>query len=249
MLESGYIRLHRSLKKWKWFEDVNVLSVWIYLLLSANYEPRMFRDRLVERGQLVTSLRSLQEGTGLSVQKIRTALKKLQNTGEIRYQSNRHYSLITIVKYGDYQSDGAPGAKACADGARQTESKPETDGQLCGNGAVTTMEALKKIKKGKKERPLSPPYDDFGFSAEMRERLDQWLRYKQERGERYRPTGLQGMLQMVAQETERLGERAVLCQITSAIASGWRGMHLDKCVPSGRRQEGAGGFAEVAGDW
>lgn len=99
----GYISLHRQILDWEWFKDTNTLCLFIYLLLSANFTDTRFLGKKIKRGQVVTSLATMSEKTGLSVQNVKTALKHLILTGEVTNVSNRQYRIITIVKYDEYQ--------------------------------------------------------------------------------------------------------------------------------------------------
>lgn len=85
-----------------------------------------------------------------------------------------------------------------------------------------------KTKKSAKGKDCAPPYDEFGFSETMRQKLDEWIRYKSELGKPYKPMGLNSMLKTVSREISRLGEQAVLDRITDAMGNGWQGMNLDK---------------------
>lgn len=102
-MNDGYIRLYRKLLSWQWFKDANTLQVFIALLLDANYEESKFKFEIIKRGQCLTSIKRLQELTGLTSRQIRTSLDKLQKSGEIDKQTTNRYSVITIKKYDDYQ--------------------------------------------------------------------------------------------------------------------------------------------------
>jgi len=52
----------------------------------------------------ISGLYSLSKALGISIQSIRTSLNKLKSTNEITIKSTNKYSLITIVRYDDYQS-------------------------------------------------------------------------------------------------------------------------------------------------
>lgn len=103
MSKGGYISLHRQILDWEWFRDTNTLALFIYLLLSANYTDSRFMGKKIRRGQVVTSLGTMAEKTGLSIQNVKTSLKHLILTGEITNESNRKCRIITIVKYDEYQ--------------------------------------------------------------------------------------------------------------------------------------------------
>ena len=102
---AGWIKLHRRLLAWEWFSDTNTLSVFMYLLLSANHRAGKWRGVDIQRGQHITSTETIAVNTGLSRQKVRTALNKLKSTGEITIQATSKYSLITLVKWDVYQHD------------------------------------------------------------------------------------------------------------------------------------------------
>ena len=76
----------------------------MHLLLTANSKEKEYKRTTIKRGQLTTSYGALAERLGLSVRNIRTALKNLQDEGEIDKQTTNKYTLITICKYDDYQA-------------------------------------------------------------------------------------------------------------------------------------------------
>ena len=136
MIENGYIRLHRTITGWRWYKDGNVLRLWLHLLLNANYEQSEFQDKIIGRGEQVTSLKALSESTGLSIQEVRTALGKLKRTGEILVNSNRHFTIVSILNYDKFQSDSAD--------KQQTVNTQSTNKQ-------------QNQKKKKKQKILYPP--------------------------------------------------------------------------------------------
>ena len=99
----GYIKIHRKLVDWQWYKDTNTKSVFLDLLLDANYEDSKVGFQIIKRGQCLTSLKRLNENTGLTYQQIRTSLSKLEKSGEINKQITSRYSIITINNYNDYQ--------------------------------------------------------------------------------------------------------------------------------------------------
>lgn len=105
---NGYIKLHRSILSWEWYNDINTRGLFIHLLLSARWEDTRCMGQVIKRGQLCTTVRELSELNGLSTRQTRTALEHLQSTGEIKIQSTPSFSIITVVNYEVYQ--GAAGA-------------------------------------------------------------------------------------------------------------------------------------------
>lgn len=137
----GWIKIHRKLLDWEWYDDGNVVRVFLHLLLTANFEPKKWHGITIERGQLATSVVNLASQVHLTSKQIRIVLEKLKNTNEIGIQTTNKYTLITICKYADYQTQEATIGQT---NGNQTAN----EGQTNGNQRATT----KEIKKDKKER-------------------------------------------------------------------------------------------------
>lgn len=99
----GYIRLFRSFLDWEWYSDIPCKVLFLHCLLKANYEPKKWRGEIINTGEFDTSLPHLAEETGLSVQQVRTALKKLQSTGEISEKATCKKRTIKVRNYCIYQ--------------------------------------------------------------------------------------------------------------------------------------------------
>lgn len=100
---NGFIIIRRKMLMWEWYTDTNVKVVFLHLLLTASYKDTRWKGETVLRGQVITSLDHLAAETGLTVQKVRTALNKLESTGEITKQSTNHFTKITVCNYEKYQ--------------------------------------------------------------------------------------------------------------------------------------------------
>lgn len=102
-MQQGWIKIHRQLLEWEWYDDLNVKVLFFHLLLKANHKAKKYKGKLIEVGQLVTGLEVLANETGLSIQKIRTAIYKLKSTNEITIKSSSQGTVIQIVNYTKYQ--------------------------------------------------------------------------------------------------------------------------------------------------
>lgn len=129
VMDGGYIKLYRSIDSWEYRQDPNVFSVWIRLLTMANYESKQWNGIIIERGQCVTSVNVLVKECGLTTQNVRTALKKLEKSGNLTRKTTNKYTIVTICKYEDYQS---------GDNITQQTSQQTTNKQL------TTTKNIKK---------------------------------------------------------------------------------------------------------
>jgi hypothetical protein len=102
-MKEGYIKLHRKILEWEWFSEKHTRNIFIYMLLTANYEDKKWRGITVKRGQLITSIRKLSRDTEESLQHTRNTLTTLRKTQEITQESNSRYTIFTINNYNRYQ--------------------------------------------------------------------------------------------------------------------------------------------------
>lgn len=79
--------------------------------------------------------------------------------------------------------------------------------------------------KTKKASPL-PPLPDFG--PELQRAFLDWLDYKREKNQAYKPTGLKALAAQVKSHAERYGEAAVAELIRACMASNWQGIIFDR---------------------
>lgn len=105
MHEKGFISLNRKILSWRWYTDVNAKSVFIHCLLKANYKEGNFKNVNIPRGSFVTSYQKLADETGLTVSKVRTALKNLELTRELTRTSHSKFLVITVNNYDLYQTN------------------------------------------------------------------------------------------------------------------------------------------------
>ena len=79
-----------------------------------------------------------------------------------------------------------------------------------------------------------------GFGPELSVAFDEWLRYKQERREAYKPTGLKALISHVRNQAEIYGEKAVADCIRLSMSNGWKGIVFDRLEKSKARPDPSG---------
>lgn len=100
----GWIKLHRKMREWCWYQKPLTCRLFEHLILCANHKPANWQTHRIERGGLITSLDRLSNETGMSVQSVRTAIKHLKSTDEITCIATKRFTYITICNYDTYQT-------------------------------------------------------------------------------------------------------------------------------------------------
>lgn len=224
-LDGGFIKIDRGILDWEWYSDINTTRLFIHLILKANWKDGRFQGQEIKRGSFVTSYPKLAEETELTVNQVRTSLSKLKSTGEITVKSQSKFSVITVKNYCLYQDISQSNHSQITD-------KPQTN-----HSQITTIEESKKVrreeikKRVSKDTPKETPEDiisQYDFSEAMIIKIREWLRYKSERRETYKSTGLTALLNRVSQKSGEYGENPVMALMDESMANGWRGIIWDR---------------------
>jgi hypothetical protein len=98
----GFIKLSRNFINWEWFTDTKTTQVFLFLLLAANPKPEMWHGNVIQKGQLVVTIRLIEHFTWLSTKEVRTALSHLKNTGYIKTDKLLGRNVITVCDFDQY---------------------------------------------------------------------------------------------------------------------------------------------------
>ena len=134
-MSSGWIKIHRQMLKWEWYDDMKTFRLFIHLLLNANHETRKWRGITINSGELVTGRKKLSKELRISERSIRTSLSRLKSTNEVTIKSTSRYSLIKLNNWDQYQQTTN----------KTTSKRPANDQQ------TTTNKKYKNVKNDKKE--------------------------------------------------------------------------------------------------
>lgn len=102
-MEETFIKLYRGLLNWEWYNNSQMVHLFIHLLLKANHSEKDWKGIKIKRGQLVCGRAKLSKETGISEQSIRSCLLHLKSTNEITITPTNKYSVITVCNYDEYQ--------------------------------------------------------------------------------------------------------------------------------------------------
>lgn len=142
-MAEGYIKLYRKFVTWEWYDDINTSRLFLHLLFTVNWQDKKWHGIEVKRGSIITSLSKLSEETGLTVKQVRKSLERLMETSEITKETTNRYTLISIVKYADYQFNEKEAGKQKD---KLVDIQKANEGQSKGNQRATTKE-YKELKE------------------------------------------------------------------------------------------------------
>lgn len=92
----GFIKLSKNILEWQWYSDSNVCRLYIHILLKANYKQNNWQGIEIKVGEFITSVEKLHIETGISIQSVRTALNKLNDTRYISLKPTNRYTVIKL---------------------------------------------------------------------------------------------------------------------------------------------------------
>ena len=78
-----------------------------------------------------------------------------------------------------------------------------------------------------------PSVSDFGFSPDLESAVNDWLAYKQERREAYKPTGLKSLLTQIKKAASEHGDAAVVEVIRQSMSANYMGIVFDRLKKGG----------------
>ena len=120
----GFVLLHRKIMDVPFYKDAEASHLWVHLILKAKHAPEVvltdLGEKVVGRGQLLSGRNSLAFETGLKPDRVQYLLRKFQKLGMVSWISHGKFSVFTIVKYDDYQSNFVP-----ADYQQITSANPD----------------------------------------------------------------------------------------------------------------------------
>ena len=167
---NGFVKLHRKLIAWGWYQDYVVKDVFLHLLLTANFKDTQWMGITLKKGQLVTSYKHLSEDLAFSVRQVRTAIDKLKSTGEITTEATNRFTIITVVNWEEYQLfDEKMTSEATSN---QTNERQTSDKQATNKRQQRKNDKKnKECKEDKESDQLLPPWAaEKGWTPEYYER-------------------------------------------------------------------------------
>lgn len=111
------------------------------------------------------------------------------------------------------------------------------------NNIDSNKDIDKREYEGEKEK--TDIFINRSFSQPMKEKLAEWLKYKQERRESYKPTGLTRFLSEVENKLKAYAENDIINLINESMANNWQGIIWDRLNKNQQQQKRKGVFEYV----
>lgn len=144
----GWIKLHRRLQDWEWYDDHNATRLLIHLLITVNHKPKKWKGITIQPGQIITSWDKLSTEIFLTKRQCRTAMDKLISSNEVTKQMTGVGQRITLVKWEELQQNDL-----------ELTGNVSTKSQL-DDSSMTTTKEYKEYKEVKENNVVRKSDDE-----------------------------------------------------------------------------------------
>lgn len=223
---ADWIKLHRSILQSNVFTNPDILKVWIWILCKCNWTKNqaIVGTSVVDlsAGQMVFGRASAARDLNMSESKVYRIIKTLEKLGNISIEPNNKFSLVTVENWGLFQCD-------IVESEQQTNNKRTTNKQQTNNKRTTNEHTIRINKNIQEIQEIQEIINSRPFSAEpyLQSAFDDWMCYKKERNESYKPTGLKALIKTIKAKSENYGSDVVIDTINKSMTNGWRGLFFD----------------------
>ena len=144
-MHRGWFKTWRKIRDSEiWLKPMLYKRVWDWILIDVNWETGMTTTTL---NQIADGVRYEERGV-IKVpnrKTIASILKYLEDSGQIKRESNRHFTTLTVVNWSTYQS--------------REDAEVTQDGQQDGQQDGHSLRSSKKVKEVKADRERSGASD------------------------------------------------------------------------------------------
>ena len=171
-VNDGFISIYRKFLSWEWWDDERSVKIFIYLLIKANWKRKRWRGQWIERGQFVTSTVKMAGELGISRSSLDRHLKRFKESGEISVKADSRKTVITVLKYDDYQIKTEEGGQPAGQQPRQ-ETGQQTDIKRDSDRDSNQAQQIKtnKIIKTNKDNKVSGKPSFLDFTSYLKKHL------------------------------------------------------------------------------
>lgn len=157
---SGFIVLDRKLLDWQYHDIPTAFSIWIHILMMANWKDGFFLGETIPRGSLATSYAHLAAEVGIDPKTLRIWLDRFEKAGMIERKSSNRFTIIKVLNYSTFQDITEEGTPQRIPQQIPERIPQQTPQQMPHN----------RTKKQEEQRNNIPPYAPPKGERKRRER-------------------------------------------------------------------------------
>ena len=150
-MHRGFAKMYRKFLEWEWYNDMPCKTLYLHCLLRANHKDNNYKGRIVLKGSFLTGREELSKECGMTVQQVRTSLRKLKSTNHLTSESTSAGTVISVTDFDTYNGDNS----ATNQQFNQQVNHQLTSDQPATNQQLTTNKNVKNVKNVKNENKYS----------------------------------------------------------------------------------------------
>ena len=164
---NGWIKMHRKLVNWEWWDSPMMVKAWLYICMSAFPSDFKWNGVTIPKGSFFTTKAILMRDLNCSDKFVRSLLRRLKDNGQIEYKGTKRGTIITVLNYDSYQGGQADGGtnkgtnkstnKSTNKGTIKSTNEGTIYGTSKGTSQGTTIEEYKEYKEYKNNISSSSP--------------------------------------------------------------------------------------------
>ncbi len=191
-----------------------------------------------ERGQYITLLCLQRERGHLTIQEIKRAVKTPSGEVMSKFQQDEDGKYFNVRMDKEIAARAEHCRKQKANIEKRWNKKRDTCGMGVGisDGMPDGNTVVLPLGNGNGNGSVSVSTPEDLFSGELLSAVESWLRYKQEKRQKYKPEGLRNLLSEIRNNAEKYGDGAVAEVIRVSMASGYQGIVFDRLARGGQKQ-------------
>ena len=152
MDNGSFIKIHRKMLDWEWYDNPNTKILFWHLLLIANWKETSWHGIKLYPGEVIRTNENLSNELNLSIQQIKASLNNLKTTHEITCRKVGKIRVITIKNWGAYQGSNLKTNRITTQ--KPTASQPN-------DNLMTTADKEYKEKKEYKNRTRANTFNNI----------------------------------------------------------------------------------------
>ena len=146
-------------------------------------------------------------------------------------RDKRRYEEFSKKQAENGRKGGRPAKRAEPKQAPGSAEKPEKPASASASTSLSASESVSTTSSGHfspQGDGVSAELDALKGSEKLRQGVQTWLQYKQEKRQPYQPSGLKALIAQVNRKAEDWGEEAVIQLMESCMSANYQGIIWDK---------------------